>query len=200
MPEPRDARVEVRKERCGVEAHQRQPGRQRVLERRDRLSEDVEDLAPALAPVAVAFQEQRRHAVFDLGRRAVGQRKVVGTLEVGALGGVALAALVIDEAGCRVRKGPSFRIADTRPPDSVDVEHPAVAEAYQGRVHLAREHGELLMAGRLQIRAGVGPRGQEASVLQEADAVVDESRVVDQVGKALWLRSEDRHRQSSTEG
>ena len=69
MPEPRDARVEVRKERCGVEAHQRQPGRQRVLERRDRLSEDVENLAPALAPVAVAFQEQRRVLEEIIGQK-----------------------------------------------------------------------------------------------------------------------------------
>jgi hypothetical protein len=47
---------------------------------------------------------------------------------MGALSGVAFAALVIDEASCRVRKGPAFRVADTRPADGVDVEHPAVAK------------------------------------------------------------------------
>src|SRR5207245_10070934 len=104
---------------------------------------------------------------------AVGQRKVVGTLEGGALGSVALAALLIDETGCRVRKGPAFRVTDTRASNGIDVEHPAVAKPHERGVHLAREHRELLMAGRLQIGAGVGPRGQEASVLQEADAVVD---------------------------
>ena len=80
------------------------------------------------------------------------------------------------------------------------MEHPAVAEAYQRRVHLARENGELIVTGRFQIGAGVRPRGQEASVLQEADAVVHESRVAHEIRETLRLRSKDLHRQSSTEG
>src|SRR5262249_37203330 len=111
------------------------------------------------------FEEQRRHAILDLGRWAVRQRNVVGTLEMGALSGVTLAALVIDEASCRVRKGTTFRVADTRPADGVDVEHPAVAKPYQGCVHLAREHGELVVAGRLQVGSGIRPGGEEASIL-----------------------------------
>jgi hypothetical protein len=51
---------------------------------------------------------------------------------MGPLSGVAPAALVIDETRCRVGKGPTFRVADTRSADGVDVEHPAVAKPYQG--------------------------------------------------------------------
>src|SRR5262245_6673301 len=112
-----------------------------------------------MTPIAIAFQEQRRHAILDLCWRAVGSARGSRTLEVGALRGIAPAALIIDESGYRVRKGPAFRVADTRPSDRVDVEHPAVAEAYQRRVHLAGEHSAFVVAGRLQTESDLrGPR------------------------------------------
>ena len=43
---------------------------------------------------------------------------------MGALSGVTSAALVIDEARCRVRKGPTFRVADTRSADLNASEYP----------------------------------------------------------------------------
>jgi len=73
---------------------------------RDGLLEDLEDLIPAVMPLAISFEEERRQARLDLGRRAVGQGEVVGALEVDALGGVALAALVVDESSRRSGKAP----------------------------------------------------------------------------------------------
>ena len=141
MAQPGDARVQICKERGGIEARERQTGRERIFDIGDRLLEDLEDLVPTLATFPVAFKEQCRYAILDLGRWPVGQREVIGALEVCALGGVALAALVIDESSGWVREGATFRIAHARPPDRVDVQHPAVPEAHQSRIHLAREHG-----------------------------------------------------------
>ena len=118
---------------------------------------------------------------------------------MGALRGVALAAFVVDESCGWVREGATFRIAHARPPNCVDVEHPAVPEADQSRIHLAREHGELLMAGRLQIGPRIRPGGQEASVLQQAYALVDEGGVVREIGKTFGLLRQHREHQSSTE-
>src|SRR5438093_6139639 len=42
---------------------------------------------------------------------------------------------------------------------------------------------ELLMAGRLQVGARIGPGGQKAPVLQQTYAFVDESRVAQQIGE-----------------
>ena len=94
MPEPGDARVEVREQRRGAEPHQRQPRRQRVLQGSEGLPEDVEHLVPSLRAVPVALEEQRGHAILDLRRRTVRHgAEIVAALEVGALGGVLLAAL-----------------------------------------------------------------------------------------------------------
>src|SRR5205823_4405553 len=117
VPEPGDTGVEVREKRSGVQALKRETGGERILDVRDCLLEDLEDLIPAVMLLAIPFEEERRQAGLDLGRRAVGQGEVVRTLEVGALGGVALAALVVDESSGWIREGATFRVPDTGAPD-----------------------------------------------------------------------------------
>jgi hypothetical protein len=99
-----------------------------------------------------------------------------------------------------IGEGAAGRVADTRPADGVDVEHPAVPQAHKGRIHLARQHGELVVARRLEIRARVGPGCEEAAILEETHALVNQSRVAHKVGESSWLRREDGHCQSSTQG
>ena len=163
-------------------------------------NEGGQPLAPIDATLCPVLVEQAGRARARLLRRQVEQRQVVGALEVAALSGVALATLVVDESSGRIREGAALRITNARPPDGVDVDHPAVPEAYQGRIDLARQDGKLLVTGGIEIRAGVSPAGQEASVLQQTDTLIDESRVAHEIGEALRLRREASEHQSRTDG
>ncbi len=80
------------------------------------------------------------------------------------------------------------------------MEHPAVAEAREGGVRLAREHGQLLVARRLHVGPRVGPGREEGTVLQEADALADQGGVVEEVPEALRLGAPEPEHQSATDG
>src|SRR5437870_4537894 len=138
VPQPRDARVQVREECRRVEPAQREPRRERVLHVGDRLAEDLEDMAPSPTYVAIALEEQGREASLDVCRRAVRERKTVAALVMRALGHVLASPFLIDQARRRIGKRSHLGIADARLPDRIDMEHPAVPEAREGGVHLAR--------------------------------------------------------------
>jgi len=200
VPQPCDARVEVREERRRVEPVEREPRRERVLHVGDRLAEDLEDMAPSPAHLAVALEEQGREAGLDVRGRAVRERETVAALVVRALGHVLASALLVDQARGRIGKRPDLGIPDARLPDGVHVEHPAVPEARERGVHLARQHRELLVAGRLHVGPRVRPGREERAVLQEADALVDQRRVVQEVRQALRVRAHEPEHQSATDG
>src|SRR5207302_3312588 len=65
MPEPCHTRMEVREEGGGVEPTEGKPRRERVLHVGDRLSEDLEDVPPPPADLAIAFEEEGRETGLD---------------------------------------------------------------------------------------------------------------------------------------
>src|SRR5207245_366799 len=142
----------------GVEPTEGKPRRERVLHVGDRLPEDLEDVPPPPADLAVALEEERRETGLDVSGRAVRERQTVAALVVRALGRVLAAPFLVDQARRRVVKGPALGIPHTRLADRVRVEHPAVAEACESRVRPAREHGQCLVARRLRGGSPAGPR------------------------------------------
>src|SRR5439155_349256 len=148
MEDALSARLSLRRR---VEPVEREPRRERVLHIGDRLAENVEDMAPPPTHVAVALEEQGREASLDVRRRAVRERETVAALVVRALRRVLATPFLVDQARRRIGKRTHLGIANAGLPDRIDVEHPAVPEAREGRVHLARENRELLVTGRIQV-------------------------------------------------
>src|SRR5439155_12876258 len=100
----------------------------------------------------------------------------------------------------RIGKRTDLGIADARLPDRIDVEHPPVPETRERRVHLARENRELLVAGRFHVGPRVRPLREEGPVFEQADALVDQSRIVQEVCQALRMRAREPEHQSATDG
>ena len=200
MPQPGDAGVEVREQRRGAEPRQSQPRRERILQGGKGLPEDVEHLLPTLTRGPVALEEQRRQLRLDIRRGTVCDGQEVSALVVGALGGVLLPALRVDESRGRIGKGAGLRVARARDADRVDMEHPAIAKRDEARVHLAGQDRQLFGARRVQIRARIRPGGQEGPVLEKDHAVVHEGGVAEEIGEASGMRTSEPEHQSATEG
>src|SRR5207302_3657271 len=100
----------------------------------------------------------------------------------------------------RIVEDPAPGIPEARLADRVGVEHPAVAEAREGRVHLAREDGQLLGARRVHVGPAVRPAGEKGPVFQQTDALADQRGVVQKIGQALGIPGRQTEHQSTTEG
>jgi len=74
--------MEIGQESCGVEPGEGQPRRERVLHVGDRLPEDLEDVAPAPAHLAIALEEEGREPSLDVRRRAIRERQAIAALVV----------------------------------------------------------------------------------------------------------------------
>ena len=96
--------------------------------------------------LSVAFEEEDGEASLDVGRRAVRERQTVAALVVRALGHVLAAPLLVKQTRGRIGEGPPSGHPTLGLPDGVGMEHPAVAVAGEGGGHLARQHGQFLVA------------------------------------------------------
>ena len=100
-------------------------------------------------------------------------------------GFVGSAPLLVDRPGDRVGEGAGRRVAGGRPPNEIDVEHPAVAVGQKGIVEVTRQVVELLGRCRGEIGTAVAPGGQEGAVFLEQRPGGDEMEPSQEIGQAL---------------
>ncbi len=75
------------------------------------------------------------------------------------------------------------RVIFSRDPDSLDLDHPTGTEARQDGVDLRDTSLRFGVGRTFAIRPGKIPAGHQRAVLQENDAVVDQARIRDEIGK-----------------
>ena len=139
MIEAGEAGVQVREQRFGGEASERERRRETVLDVLQAIDEGV-DLRPPVGALAVlAADEPAREARLQLVRRQPGGAEDICRLVVASARLVLFAALVVEELGHGVRERARWRVVAARSPDRVGVEQPLVTERQERLVEVLGE-------------------------------------------------------------